>query len=555
MPTEKSHGAAKAGTKKSPIDPLEGPKLAVSGQIVTMNMDRQVIKDGVIYIEKGGIVAVQDAAAAPPAGFEAVAVIDSGGTIFPGLIELHNHLSYNILKLWNVPKAYKNRGQWAGIPEYRQLISGPMKQIGQAPGLMASLVRYVECKCLLGGTTTSQGVALFSNMGARRFYRGIVRNVEQTGDPDLPEAGTRIPDVDAKDAKSFLARLAQKKCYLLHLAEGVDDSARKHFLSLEYEPEKWAISDSLAGIHCAGLKAPDFDVMADKGASMIWSPLSNLLLYGGTADVASARKSGVRMGLGSDWSPSGSKNLLGELKAAHLVSQHNGGLFSDQELIAMATCNAAAILRWDKHLGSIEAGKCADLLVIDGHAKDAYSALIKATEKSVRLVLINGVARYGTPELMKSFGVQKAESLKVGNEQRKLYLEQKTEDPDVAAVSLSKATASLTKALKDLPKASKSPQAMAAPLAKNAGQQPLTWYLALDELETTGMDLRPHLPINGHETMMAAKGQGIKAAPVKLKALDLDPVTVVDDESFLPLIKKEKNLPDFMKEGLPALYR
>ena len=114
---------------------------------------------------------------------------------------------------------FKSRAM-AGIAEYRSTISGPMKVLGQRPDLLASLARYVECKCLLGGTTTSQGIELFSNAGARRFYRGIVRNVEQTNDPNLPEAGTRIPDVDANDAKSFLARISQKKCYLLHLAEG-----------------------------------------------------------------------------------------------------------------------------------------------------------------------------------------------------------------------------------------------------------------------------------------------------------------------------------------------
>ena len=55
---------------------------------------------------------------------------------------------------------------------------------------------------------------------------------------------------------------------------------------------------------------------------MIWSPLSNLLLYGGTAHVDAAREAGVTIGLGSDWSPTGSKNLLGELKVAWLYSQH-----------------------------------------------------------------------------------------------------------------------------------------------------------------------------------------------------------------------------------------
>jgi hypothetical protein len=71
------------------------------------------------------------------------------------------------------------------------------------PALLPALVRYVESKCLLGGVTTSQGVMLASNSGIRRFYRGIVRNVEQTDDPDLPEAQGRIADVDARDAGVF----------------------------------------------------------------------------------------------------------------------------------------------------------------------------------------------------------------------------------------------------------------------------------------------------------------------------------------------------------------
>ncbi len=106
-------------------------------------------------------------------------------------------------------------------------------------------MRYVECKCLLGGVTTSQGVRLASNAGIQRFYRGIVRNVEQTDESELPEAQGRIPDMDAKDAKSFLARLNKEdSCFLLHLSEGVTDpavplsAARKHFLALEVAPDQ-----------------------------------------------------------------------------------------------------------------------------------------------------------------------------------------------------------------------------------------------------------------------------------------------------------------------------
>ena len=145
----------------------------------------------------------------PPRGAStACETVETGGTLFPGLIELHNHLSYNALPLWApVPKRFEHRGQWPVHKDYRPMISGPMTVIGEyrdasgQPALLPALVRYVECKCLLGGVTTSQGVKLASNAGIQRFYRGIVRNVEQTDDPELPEAQGRIADVDARDAR------------------------------------------------------------------------------------------------------------------------------------------------------------------------------------------------------------------------------------------------------------------------------------------------------------------------------------------------------------------
>ncbi len=141
----------------------------------------------------------------------------------------------------------------------------------------------------------------------------------------------------------------------------------------------------------------------------------------------------MRIGLGSDWSPSGSKNLLGELKVAWLYSKHLlGGLFSARDLLAMATRDAAAILKWGKALGTLEPGKRADLVVITGKIGDPYEAFIKAKETSIRLVMINGVARYGVPGLMGKLGAN-GEALRVGGKVRQLFLEQQTGDPDVAS--------------------------------------------------------------------------------------------------------------------------
>src|SRR5215211_2354349 len=252
------------------IDPIESRTSALAGRVVCMDPARTVLDDGVVYIKDGRIAAVLDAHADPPAGLEEVKRVATGGTIYPGLIELHNHLSYNALTLWQVPKKFTNRGQWGSgsMPDYRRLVSGPMKILGPDPEIMPAIVRYVECKALVAGKTTSQGMQLFSNAGARRFYRGNIRNVEETEDKELPEAGAKIPDIAAKDAAAFLKRIRSKQCYLLHLSEGTDETARRAFLNLKFPDGTWALAESLAAIHCAALTSEDFAVLAEHGVSM-----------------------------------------------------------------------------------------------------------------------------------------------------------------------------------------------------------------------------------------------------------------------------------------------
>src|SRR5262249_22770401 len=172
--------------------------------------------------------------------------------------------------------------------------------------------------------------------------------------------------------------------------------AREHFLALRGPSDEWAIVEALAGIHCAGLEPNDFRILATHRGTMVWSPLSNLLLYGGTADVKSAKEHGVVMALGPDWSPTGSKNVLGELKVAKIVSENAGDLFSDREIVAMATRNPARMLKWHGGVNSLEAGKRADVVVVRGHAGDPYASLIAAKESDIDLVLIDDEPRFGS---------------------------------------------------------------------------------------------------------------------------------------------------------------
>src|SRR5262245_63061428 len=120
----------------------------------------------------------------------------------------------------------------------------------------------------------------------------------------------------------------------------------------------------------------------------------------------------------------------------------------------MATRDAAAVVGWQKVLGSIEANKRADILTLEGETGDPYKALLRASETSLRLVVINGMPRFGLGTLMKSLGVS-GESVRVGGKARAVNLEQANTDPVVGAISLAKARKTLTDALHRLPKLAK----------------------------------------------------------------------------------------------------
>jgi 5-methylthioadenosine/S-adenosylhomocysteine deaminase len=560
-------------TRRTPIDPAASPKLILAGRVVTMDDRFSVIERGHVYCENGNIVAVQAADAPALAAFATAPLLETGSTIYPGLIDLHNHMPYNVLPLWQVPKKFSNRGQWARHAEYRTKVSAPMQVLAATDTLLAAICRYVETKSLLGGTTTGQGITLANQSGIRRYFRGVVRNVEATGDDELPEVSTRVPDVASRDVEAFLARLKREKtCYLLHLSEGLDDTAHRAFSALKMSADEWAITPSLCCIHAAALNASDFATLAEHGGSMVWSPFSNLLLYGGTADVAAAKAAGVPIALGPDWAPSGSRNLLAELKVAHLWSENNGGIFSARELVAMVTREAAKMLEWFPALGSLSAGKRADIICVEGTAGDAYLQLVRAKESDLTLVMINGVARAGKAKLMQAalpeVAMSAHERIQIAASARTMYFSHPNADPLSEQMSLSAARDELEQALRTLPAVARRAERRQPSSALMRVINPdKTWRLAIDEIVDAGVDLRPNL------NMRDARGKSIKAAmmrphagastvdtqsnertSVSVSSMKIDALTVVEDENYFDALDTQRNLPDDIKLGLRALW-
>src|SRR4029450_9251534 len=159
----------------------------------------------------------------------------------------------------------------------------------------------------------------------------------------------------------------------------------------------------LMAIHGGALGGPDFQMMATGDATLVWSPFSNLWLYGATADIAAAKAAGVRLCLGSDWAPSGTRNVLWELKVADLWNQAQAApVFTDEELVGLVTANPGEALSgvWPRPVGRLQAGALAALLVVPRRHPDPYRNLIRATEADVRLVVVGGKARSGTRALL-----------------------------------------------------------------------------------------------------------------------------------------------------------
>ena len=531
-------------------------RYAIEGRIVTMDANSTVIPNGIIYIEGDTIIDIRKTGDALPKGFTKEMIIKSGGTIYPGMIELHNHLSYNIIPTWMVPKRFLDRDQWRRDKDYRKKMTGPLRVLGHIDGYLQAIVRFVETRLLFSGVSSSQGITLASHHNIRKFYKGVVRNVEQTVDKDLPNAITRIADI--KNAEKLLERLEKRKrTYLLHLAEGTNKQANKHFKALQINDTKWAITPELSGIHCVGLLPKDFKIMKKFGGSMIWSPMSNFLLYGVTADIKAAKKNNILMGLGSDWSASGSKNLLCELKVAWLHSQALGDIFTPEELVRMVNSNAAKILKWEKHLGSLEVGKKADLMVIRGKKGEPYVKFLKAKEQSISWVIIGGIPRIGHKRLMKRFNVE-LEKVKLGRTKRYLNLKNESnENPIEVSLGYNKAKKKLKKGMLNLPKLAQKMERSTREIfsgAKSIDDSSKRWYIELEHEETPRSSQRHHFFYHNEPT-----GGSLLRKPSLPLSQIIEPIKLVkdsiaNDRRYFKNLAMQKNLPNYIKLHLPPLY-
>ncbi|MBI3715966.1 MAG: amidohydrolase family protein [Betaproteobacteria bacterium] len=383
----------------APFAASTDPGRLLLGTIVTMNAADEVLPGARLWLRDGRIAAVVRAGEALPPGAEAAPVFDTGGIIYPGLIDIHNHPEYAMYPLLPLKRKYQDRYEWRYYDEeYAKRITNPQSFITGARylNLLTEVGRYGELKALVAGTTALQGMRKDQPYATEGC---LVRNTETAGIGAVKVVSQLDMPRDSGEWDG-LRKAVNSGPTVMHVAEGGGFRMAREYESLKLSG---ANGPNLTVIHGVGLGTAEFDEMARQHNRLVWSPLSNFLLYGKTAGIDAARDRKVGLVLAPDWAPSGSKSSLGELKVADLVNRHAlAGRISDLELVAMVTRNPADALGWGERLGRIAPGYLADLVVVDARHADPYRNLIDAIEENVRLVTVDGVALYGDAALMKS---------------------------------------------------------------------------------------------------------------------------------------------------------
>jgi atrazine chlorohydrolase/5-methylthioadenosine/S-adenosylhomocysteine deaminase/melamine deaminase len=381
--------------------------LVHGGAVLTMDAERRVIADGAVGVRGGTIVSVGPRPATPPA---AARTIDARGcAVLPGLVNAHTHAIQILLR--------GGLSQDLGLFRWLSRVIGPGLAAYTAGDARAA-ARLFCWEALRGGITTfvDNGDAAFRpelvdatldvyrELGVRAIYGRMFRDRAGVASADetyrrfteaMLEPGPAVLDHVERLARAYPgggdALLSVWPAPATPLAvtpetlAAAADLARRHGGRLtchcaEPEPtgarpgqatEPLVAAGALGGdlqlAHCVWVDDVDIERIAAAGAGVVHLPQSNMYLAVGVAPVARMLARGIAVGLGTDDANCNDRvDLLAECKAAALlarVASRRPDALPAERVLEMATLGGARALGRERALGSIEAGKQADLAV------------------------------------------------------------------------------------------------------------------------------------------------------------------------------------------------
>ena len=369
---------------------ISGRLLLVSGPL-----------DGEVLIDAAGKISCAAASCKSTAGYAAATHLAcANAVISPGLVNAHDHTDFNTAKpIDNKLLRYTHRHGWRKGTGGETKLSEP--QTSNDPKVIAA----AELRFVMGGATS-----LLGSGGIGGMVRNLANYKDQTQLEGLTgktvffdtfplgdSSGVEITSGCAYPAVRSPGLAFADGNYAPHVAEGINPAAENEFTC-----EKASlITARTAIIHGVGLNATDIAQVATNKATLIWSPRSNVALYGNTAAITEYKNAGVPIAMGTDWLASGSMNMLRELACADSLNEkYFHAALTDQELWSAATHNGAVASGFVGQIGDLAVGAQGDIAIFDETSGKDYRAVIAAGVENVRLVLKGGKPLYGDADVV-----------------------------------------------------------------------------------------------------------------------------------------------------------
>ena len=413
--------------EREPVD-----LLVLGGTVVTMDAERRVLPYGGVALSDGEIKAIGAAGeiASLYEGREVIRPSDHD-IVMPGLINGHNHAAMTLLR---------------GVADDLRLMEWLESYIFPAEAALVDeeFVRVgtelAALEMIRSGTTTFADMYYFEDQVAWAVRDAGLRGVLGETILDFPSPDSASVDEALAYTEEFLqnwvdhprviaavaphaaftaspdtlrraAELARRygAPILIHLSETRDENAQvreQYGLSPTQHLERLGVlGPDVLGAHSIWVDAADIATLAERGVGVVHNPESNMKLASGTMPVAELRAAGVAVGLGTDGAASNNDlDMFEAIFTAALLHKHAAGdptALPAAEAVAMATIEGARALGLDDRIGSLEAGKRADLIIVDGSGAnqvpryDVYSLLTyTASGADVRLTMVDGRILY-----------------------------------------------------------------------------------------------------------------------------------------------------------------
>src|SRR5258707_6278577 len=424
-----SSACAQAPSKQ----PVSVDLLITGGTIVTMDPSRRVLEDGFIAVRGDEIVAVGSGASATlrfaPKGIDAKLKIDARGKlIIPGFINGHTHVPMTLLR---------------GLRDDVTLEEWLTKFIfpAEAKNVNEDFVRWgtrlATAEQIRGGVTTFADMYYFEDAVAEETKAAGMRGVLGETILDFPAPDNKTNDAMFEYTEKFLKRwqgdllihaaVAPHSIYtdsektlkdsaalarkynapiLIHVGETkkeLNDSREKNGTTpVQYLAKLGILAPDLLASHCVWVDETDRKILAQRQVGCGHNPSSNMMLASGVPPGIEGRAAGIAVGLGTDGAAGSNNdlNLMEEMDLAaklQKITKMDPRALGSKAVVEMATIEGARALHLQQEIGSLEAGKKADLILIglespnavpmyDGYASLAYA--LKGID--VETVIIGG---------------------------------------------------------------------------------------------------------------------------------------------------------------------